>query len=62
MFTTFSDPAVPVNTLIGPGRDPKTHTPEYKVMAVNIERSQGLKDSSPAQLGFTSMLLRSPSR
>lgn len=41
VFTTFSDPAVPVNTLTGPGRDPKTHTPEYKVTAVNIEGTVG---------------------
>ena len=29
--TTFSDPALPVNNLTGPGRDPETHTPKYKV-------------------------------
>jgi formate dehydrogenase major subunit len=39
VFTTFSDPAVPVNTLTGPGRDPTTHTPEYKVTAVNVTRA-----------------------
>jgi formate dehydrogenase major subunit len=38
VFTTFSDPSVRVNKLTGPGRDPKTHTPEYKVTAVSVER------------------------
>lgn len=37
VFTTFSDPALPVNNLTGPGRDPETHTPEYKVTAVSVE-------------------------
>ena len=36
VFTTFHDPAVPVNTVTGPGRDLATHTPEYKVTAVNV--------------------------
>lgn len=37
VFTTFSSAVVPVNCLTGPGRDPGTHTPEYKMTAVNIE-------------------------
>lgn len=37
VFATFSDPALPVNNLTGPGRDPETHTPEYKVTAVSVE-------------------------
>ncbi|NOQ00108.1 MULTISPECIES: formate dehydrogenase subunit alpha [Mycolicibacterium] len=38
VFSTFSDPAVPVNALTGPGRDPTTNTPEYKVTAVSVQR------------------------
>ncbi|WP_084357032.1 formate dehydrogenase subunit alpha [Mycolicibacterium wolinskyi] len=41
VFTTFSDPSVAVNTVIGPGRDSITHTPEYKVTAVAVERVAG---------------------
>lgn len=37
VFSTFSDPAVLVNTVTGPGRDPHTHTPEYKLTAVRVE-------------------------
>lgn len=37
VFSTFSDPAVLINAVTGPGRDPHTHTPEYKVTAVLIE-------------------------
>jgi len=37
VFSTFSNPAVSLNALTGPGRDPHTHTPEYKVTAVRIE-------------------------
>lgn len=37
VFTTFSTPRAAVNSLIGPGRDPTTHTPEYKVTAVRVE-------------------------
>lgn len=37
VFTTFSSAAVLVNSLTGPGRDATTHTPEYKMTAVNIE-------------------------
>jgi formate dehydrogenase major subunit len=39
VFCTFSDPAVLVNAVTGPGRDPHTHTPEYKVTAVRVERT-----------------------
>jgi formate dehydrogenase major subunit len=38
VFTTFSDPATAVNRLTGPQRDPVTHTPEYKVTAVQLAR------------------------
>ena len=37
LFATFSDPARRLNEVIGPGRDPVTHTPEYKITAVSIE-------------------------
>lgn len=37
VFSTFSDPAVLVNAVTGPGRDPHTHTPEYKVTAIRVE-------------------------
>ncbi|WP_418001596.1 formate dehydrogenase subunit alpha [Mycobacterium sp. PDNC021] len=39
VFSTFSDPAVMVNAVTGPGRDPHTRTPEYKVTAVRVERT-----------------------
>jgi formate dehydrogenase major subunit len=38
VFATFSDPAVAINAVTGTGRDPYTHTPEYKVTAVRLER------------------------
>jgi formate dehydrogenase major subunit len=36
LFATFSDPAVSINRVTGPHRDPYTHTPEYKVTAVEL--------------------------
>ncbi len=36
VFATFSDPAVSINRVTGPHRDPYTHTPEYKVTAVDL--------------------------
>ncbi|MBN7318949.1 formate dehydrogenase subunit alpha [Mycobacteroides abscessus subsp. massiliense] len=41
VFTTFNDPKVAVNSLTGTGRDRHTHTPEYKLTTVNIERVDG---------------------
>lgn len=38
VFTTFGCPDVTVNALLGPGRDPTTHTPEYKMTAVHLTR------------------------
>lgn len=38
LFTTFTMPEVFVNMLVGPHLDAITHTPEYKVTAVRIER------------------------
>lgn len=38
VFTTFGCPDVAVNALLGPGRDPTTHTPEYKMTAVHLTR------------------------
>jgi formate dehydrogenase major subunit len=37
VFATFSDPAVSINKVTGTHRDPYTHTPEYKVTAVDLE-------------------------
>jgi formate dehydrogenase major subunit len=37
VFASFSDPAVRLNELTGPHRDPYTHTPEYKVTAVRVK-------------------------
>jgi formate dehydrogenase major subunit len=37
VFATFSDPPRRVNQVIGPDRDPYTHTPQYKVTAVRLE-------------------------
>jgi predicted molibdopterin-dependent oxidoreductase YjgC len=39
VFATFSDPAVSINSVTGPHRDPRTNTPEYKVTAVRLERA-----------------------
>jgi formate dehydrogenase major subunit len=36
-FATFHDPATALNHVIGPGRDSRTNTPEYKVTAVAVE-------------------------
>ena len=38
LFATFHDPAVFLNQIVGPGRDPVTHTPQYKLIAVRIDR------------------------
>jgi formate dehydrogenase major subunit len=37
LFATFSDPAVSINQVTGTHRDPYTHTPDYKVTAVDLE-------------------------
>jgi formate dehydrogenase major subunit len=39
VFATFSDPARLVNRVIGPHHDPYTHTPEYKLTAVDVRRA-----------------------
>jgi formate dehydrogenase major subunit len=39
LFATFHTGEVFLNRVIGPARDAITHTPEYKVTAVQIERS-----------------------
>lgn len=36
-FATFHLPSSQLNFLVGPQRDPVTHTPEYKITAVRIE-------------------------
>lgn len=36
-FATFQVPSSQLNCLIGPQRDPCTHTPEYKVTSVRVE-------------------------
>jgi formate dehydrogenase major subunit len=38
LFTTFHTASTFINRLIGDQRDPITHTPEYKVTAVRLER------------------------
>jgi formate dehydrogenase major subunit len=38
LFATFHTAAVFLNRLVGPYRDTFTHTPEYKVIAVKLER------------------------
>jgi formate dehydrogenase major subunit len=40
-FATFHDPAMALNHVIGPGRDTRTNTPEYKVTAVSVEPAGG---------------------
>jgi formate dehydrogenase major subunit len=39
VFATFHDPAVSLNQVIGTARDPMTHTPQYKLTAVRIDRA-----------------------
>jgi predicted molibdopterin-dependent oxidoreductase YjgC len=41
LFATFHNAAALVNRATGVGVDPATHTPEYKVTAVRIERRRG---------------------
>jgi formate dehydrogenase major subunit len=38
LFATFHTSDVFLNRLVGPGRDSVVHTPEYKVVAVRIEK------------------------
>jgi formate dehydrogenase major subunit len=38
LFASFQTPAIFLNRVTGPHRDPETHTPEYKVTAVRVER------------------------
>ena len=39
LFATFHTPGVFLNRLVGPGRDRVTHTPEYKIVAVQIQKT-----------------------
>ena len=39
LFATFHDPAVALNRATGPHRDAVTGTPEYKVVAVRVEKA-----------------------
>jgi formate dehydrogenase major subunit len=41
VFATFHTSDVFLNRLVGPGRDKQVHTPEYKVVAVRIEKFTG---------------------
>ena len=38
LFASFQTPSIFLNRVTGPHRDPETHTPEYKVTAVRVER------------------------
>ena len=38
LFASFQTPAIFLNRVTGPHRDPETHTPEYKVTAVRVEK------------------------
>jgi formate dehydrogenase major subunit len=40
LFATFHTPERRLNNVTGPHRDPNTGTPEYKVVAVRIERGR----------------------
>jgi len=40
LFATFQSPAIAVNRVTSPHRDGVTHTPEYKVTAVQLEKIQ----------------------
>jgi formate dehydrogenase major subunit len=48
LFATFHTTDVFLNRLIGPGRDHVVHTPEYKVVAVRIEKLPGISNRSCA--------------
>jgi formate dehydrogenase major subunit len=41
LFTTFHTAQVFINEVTNPHRDGYTHTPEYKVTAVQVERAPG---------------------
>jgi formate dehydrogenase major subunit len=47
LFATFHTPASFVNRVTGPGRDPITHTPEFKRTAVRVRRVGAPGDRSP---------------
>jgi predicted molibdopterin-dependent oxidoreductase YjgC len=38
LFATFHSPEISLNNLTGPHRDNLTMTPEYKVVAVSVEK------------------------
>ncbi|GIW73090.1 MAG: formate dehydrogenase subunit alpha [Planctomycetota bacterium] len=38
LFASFHDPASRINALVGPHRDPHSQCPDYKVVAVRLER------------------------
>ncbi|WP_163783142.1 formate dehydrogenase subunit alpha [Myxococcus vastator] len=46
LFTTFHTAEVFINAVIGPQRDGYTHTPDYKVTAVRVERAGRLPPAS----------------
>lgn len=49
VFTAFHFPEVRTNLLIGPSADVNTSCPEYKVVAVSVERA-GVADGSPPRV------------
>jgi predicted molibdopterin-dependent oxidoreductase YjgC len=49
VFTAFHFPEVRTNLLIGPSADVNTSCPEYKVVAVCLERVTGVPGPSPRE-------------
>ncbi|MBZ4420950.1 formate dehydrogenase subunit alpha [Myxococcus sp. RHSTA-1-4] len=46
LFTTFHTPEVFINAVTGPHQDGYTHTPEYKVTVVRVERAEPRKEGA----------------
>ncbi|NVI97864.1 formate dehydrogenase subunit alpha [Myxococcus sp. AM009] len=51
LFTTFHTAEVFINAVIGPQRDESTHTPDYKVTAVRVERAGRFPPASGGSWG-----------
>ena len=54
LFATFHTSEIFLNRLIGPGRDNVVHTPEYKVVAVWIEKLTEISNHSSASAASAS--------
>lgn len=50
LFATFHDPEIDLNRITGAGRDRQVMTPEYKVVAVRLEKNGKKSSAAPASL------------